>query len=182
MWQVGIVLASEARLVECVYKVAHIHLTVFGEDNPVQSVVRGVTGLHGPFIGEVLALGLEYLRCGEFHLHPMRVVCPCLTVAAVECQRTGHTYIGKVLGNVHVSCVTETCGILIMVVIPCYSLHVGVYLRLVADDLNVTNLAVTLLAMHNKKAVLEHRACVYLERRVMRQVCGTVIYMQVHIV
>ena len=69
-----------------------------------------------------------------------------------------------------------------MILIPGNSLYIGIYLCLVTDDLNIADLTVTLLAMHDKKAVLEHRTCIYLERRVVRQVCCPVMNLQEYVI
>ena len=111
-------------------------------------------------------------------MHPVRIICPCLAISGIDCERAGDTDAREVFGYVNECGISEACSILIMVVVVGYSLDIGVNLCLVANDFDITYLAVTLVAMKNKKAVLEHWACTYLERGVMRKVCCSVIYLQ----
>ena len=54
-----------------------------------------------------------------------------------------------------------------MVDIAGHRFHIGVYLCLIANDLDVAYLAVSFIAVQHEEAVLEHRACVNLESLVV---------------
>ena len=112
----------------------------------------------------------------------MRVIGSCLAIVAEDCQSRGLTDVCQVIGDVYIGCVSKTCGVLIVIVILGNLLDIGLYLCLVSDNLNVTNLAVAVATVHHKKAVLEHRTCLYCETRVVREVGGAVIYLQEHII
>ena len=178
VWQVGTVLTCITGLVEGVHIVTHIHLAVVSEDNLVVCVVRWVTGLNNLPEREVFTLGLEYLLCSELDHHAVWVVYPGLAIVTKECQSRCLANLCQIVGDVDIGGICKTCSIIVVVVVLGNTLYIGVYLGILAYDLNISELAAALVAVQDKKTVLEKRTCLYCKARIVRQVGSLVIYLQ----